>query len=305
MIDLIRNIKGPDFLILYFIYCMIIMVGYKLIYTAMNRNSVSGAVKELDVYSMAVLKTDNDPSHLAHTMLFKLWSEEYIELKEESKKVLFKGTNKRALNLLPVEIEFLNSFSNPTSFKQWITKKHNLDMFRTFGRQLKEQLTEMQLVKSNERLGNEKVLRRIIYTLMLSLGLIKFFMGITYNKPVGYLVFEIIFLTILFFILNRIPQITLAGQAYLREKSEAVEYIKNHRGNRGSKLPGKEAVAAVALFGITSMYGLPEYGMIARAAQPHNISGGSGYSCSSSGCSSSGCSGGGCGGGGCGGCGGS
>ncbi len=273
---------------------------------------------ELDVYSINVLQTKGNPIAMAQTMLFKLWSEGYLESIDESGRVLFKKTDKSTDKLLQIESAFLEFFENPSEFKELLSKKNNIQTFEPFIEELKKGLADYGFVKGNAQLKKEKIIRYGFYIVMIALGATKLFLGIANNKPVSFLIFLMIFMTVMFFLVNRPDEITSKGKEYLREKRGEHYSFKENKGS-GTNFSSEQAAIAVALFGLTSMYFSPEFGMIARAAQIPNAgswggssctstgcssSGCSSSSCSSSGCSSSSCGGGGCGGGGCGGCGG-
>lgn len=317
MFEIIRSIQGPDFLAIYLVYSLAVIAAFKILYVSMNRKSGRESGRdELDGYSIAVLKSNNSINFLAQTMLFKLWVEKYLEIKTDPKNTTFHKTAQSSNILSEIEKKFLNFFEGSTSFKMLISDKTMLTHLKSFGKDIKSKLIDMGLIKSAKQMGNEKLYRVIAYLVLLFLGVVKLLMGIHYHKSVGFLVLELISMSILFFIVNQVSYLTADGKEYLKARSIDFSWVKN--GTKNSTFPSgnNDAVMAAALFGLGSLYAYPEFGVMSRMIPPDGSSGYvSGSSCSTSGCSnsdgsnsdggSSGCSSSGCGGGGCGGCGGS
>lgn len=123
----------------------------------------------------------------------------------------------------------------------------------------------------------------------VAIGVIKIFIGVHRDKPVGYLIaLCIISFFISLIILGRRPLRSRRGDAFLRRLQE--RYVGPRRVSANTTaITTAEFATIVGLFGMTALAG-SELSSLRRSLMPPN--GGSG------------CGGGGCGGGGCGGCGG-
>ena len=201
-----------------------------------------------------------------------------------------------------------------------ISNRKMIEDLKLFAENIRKDLAFKGLMKSEKHLKREKAVRTIAYIVLLSLGVTKLMMGLTNNKPVTYLIFEIIFMSFAFFSVNKISYITQEGIEYLSAKRAQYSWVRNSTGNSGFSSGIDDAVMGAALFGIASMFIYPEFGALSRSLDINlssyasimssNNNGCSSYTgcsssgCTSSGCSSSGCGGSSCGGGGCGGCGG-
>jgi uncharacterized membrane protein YgcG len=153
------------------------------------------------------------------------------------------------------------------------------------------------------------------------LGLIKIIIGISLDKPVGFLIALTILGVLMSFFMTLMPRLTDKGKKYLGDLK--IVYADTAKKLKGSQIIEKSeedknlptvygvdawtAAGAVSLFGTTALVGT-EFSFLNDTFEQVRFSGdGSSASCGGASCSSgdggSSC-GGGCGGGGCGGCGG-
>jgi len=321
MLDLIKSIKGPDFLVIYFVYCIIITVFLKIITNVMSRSGKSLSNDDLDGYQIVVLRSKNAIHTLAQSIIFKLYAEKYLEMNASKKSKSFQTSCKSTEELNWIENRVLGYFIKSKTYNSMISNRKMIEDLKKFEENIRKDLAFKGLMKSIEHLKREKTIRSIAYIVLLSLGVTKFMMGYMNNKPVTYLVLEIIFMSVVFFAINKISYITQEGKDYLSAKRAEYSWVRNSTGNSGFSSGINEAVMGAALFGIASMFIYPEFGALSRSLDMNlssyassigssNNNGCSSYTgcsssgCGSSGCSSSGCGGSGCGGGGCGGCGG-
>lgn len=321
MFDLIRSIKGPDFLVIYFIYCLIITIFFKFITSAMSRSGKPLPNDDLDSYQIAVLKSKNVIHTLAQNIIFKLYAEKYLDMNASKRSKSFIALDKPTEELNWIENSVLGYFYKSKTYNSMISNRKMIEDLKLFAENIRKDLAFKGLMKSEKHLKREKTIRTIAYIVLLSLGVTKLMMGFMNNKPITYLILELIFMSAVFFVVNKISYLTHEGNEYLRAKRAQYSWVKNGTGNSGFSSGIDDAVMGAALFGVASMFIYPEFGALSRSLDMNlssyassigpssnngcsSYTGCSSFGCSSSGCSSSGCGGSSCGGGGCGGCGG-
>jgi uncharacterized protein (TIGR04222 family) len=193
----------------------------------------------------------------------------------------------------------------------------SLDSIRTqveaHTERLREALGRQGLLVSGEHAFALRAQPALLYGLLLLLGLVKLGVGVSRDKPVGYLFFTLLVggLGMLVFLMR--PHRSQLGDATLAALKEDHQPLRTTVSSEGTleAVGSRDVALAVGLFGasvlsLTSYQSLRQY-LAVPASGTTGIGGGdsggsSGSSCSSSSCSSSsGCSGGSSG---CGGCGG-
>ncbi|HPD00925.1 MAG TPA: TIGR04222 domain-containing membrane protein, partial [Acetivibrio sp.] len=154
---------------------------------------------DIDAYDITILKYNGEPAALAQTMFFKLCAEGYLEPTYVYRELLFKRTDKSPNNLLPIEQSFLAYFNTPGNLNGLVSRQRNLSILNGFIKELKKRLTYMGFIKSTPKSIIENTIRMALYGIMISLGLTKLFLGISNNKPVKYLLIELIIVSVIFF----------------------------------------------------------------------------------------------------------
>lgn len=162
---------------------------------------------------------------------------------------------------------------------------------------MEQDLRRQGLWVSEDRKAASASLPFLIAGLPLLLGLVKIFVGLDRERPVGFLIASCLVglaVNVAFLIP---PKRSPYGDRVLEE-------LRNRHPGRPTRSAATEPevlASGMALFGM-SLLASTEYAHLKRAITPQPVSSGDGGSSSSCG-GSSGCGGGGCGGGGCGGCG--
>lgn len=133
---------------------------------------------------------------------------------------------------------------------------------------------------------------------VLGLGIAKIVVGISRDKPVGFLVAGCVILTAIATCLLWRPRRTRAGERLFTELRNSFRQSEERRQWDAKLGTADVAPLAIALLGVGTLYGTPWDPIRASAARMRMADGGAG------GCGTAGCGGGGDGGGGCGGCGG-
>ena len=287
MLELIRSINGQQFLVIYFLFAALITVCAKVFLNSLTKADIKKI--ELDTYSLSVLRDRKSSSHLLETILFKLWTDKYIEIRGDSPKgeVNICPTDKPASGLSAEENKVLELVRENSDGKKILKEYRILDDYRY---KLLEDLFNAGLVKDAEMMKVEKRSRMVFYILMLSLGLVKLYMGMVYGKPSSFLILELIFFSIAFFTVNSVSELTRLGDRVLQKKISENSWVRTYNSRRGFNGNIDRVASAVAVMGLASISVIPDYGAFAAIIPPPPVNMGSGSSCSSSSCSSSSCS---------------
>ena len=166
-------------------------------------------------------------------------------------------------------------------------------------------LKTLGLVIVDEQKVRAQILPVIIMVMVLIFGTIKILVGLSRNRPVGFLLVLCAFTAVIAFLLYKSPPLrTKYGDRTLERLKRENAALESTAKSKPERLASGDVAMAAALFGITSLAFTDETWAALRRQifPPTSGSNGSSSCSSSSSCGSSGC-GGGCGGGGCGGCG--
>jgi uncharacterized protein (TIGR04222 family) len=176
---------------------------------------------------------------------------------------------------------------------------------------LAERLKQWELIPSDSRWQTARLSAGLVMLAVLALGVAKIFVGISRNRPVGFLIFLSIiagFITLAVF--NMKPARTRLGDQALKQLQGESAALQMAARTQPNLLSSGDVALAIGLFGINALaFADNSWADLRATLQPPPPTGGSSSSssCGGSSCSSSSCGsscGGGCGGG-CGGCGGS
>lgn len=291
MLESIRSISGPVFLVIYgcVAACCIFMARIITASDTSRENRMPEAGR-FGPYAVACLR-GGIPA-VIQAALFALHHYGYLVVTEE-RKFLRSGislsVNMHASgDLNEIEkavldrVTYSEGGADLTSDKSLIARIQNL---------MAGVLAEMQqahLVRSPEERSRAKQISMILLTVMIAIGASKLAMGVYYGKPVVFLLALLIASVVAFIFLVQPGRLqTQLGADYLKSLTERFAWMQK-TGKDSSFHPA----FGVAVFGASMLSGTA----FAQYLNSRNFS-------NSSGCSG-GCSGGGGGGGGCGGCGG-
>lgn len=161
-------------------------------------------------------------------------------------------------------------------------------------KRIEEDLAEAGLLETSETWRPVRVACGSIFAALLTVGVAKLVVGLTRDKPVGFLIGALLVTGIVALVFCDRPRRTPAGErrfkALLREASD----LKARAKKKDTSLPPADLALAVGLFGVPACASLYLDDLRAAAQSTSGDAGGGG----------SADDGGGCGGGGCGGCGG-
>jgi|GEM_PF-1208885 len=177
-----------------------------------------------------------------------------------------------------------------------------------------ERLKEMGLLVSDKRWRVVRTVPTLVMAAVLAFGFAKLVIGVSRDRPVGFLVF-LCFITVIIMLtfLNMRPESGLRGKMALRQLKQENAALEATARTQPQLLSSNDIALALGLFGVGSLaFADDSWSDLRTTLTPPSYSSSSSSSsssscgsssCSSSSCSSSSCSSS-CGGGGCGGCGG-
>ena len=292
MLEFIKSIPGPDFLLIYPVFCVIC---FFVAWYFASDNSLKYNLPKLTRFNPVTIAYLDGVIPMLHAVIFGLWSRGLITLKEENNvpTLTTVGSAKEASG--EIERELLSFFKSPKKLgdiKEIKSKVENI---------LEPAYQDMQkahLARTKSEMAYAHNIFMVAFAAVLGLGGIKLFLGISNDKPVAFLVIFMIIVGI-FLIIKLVKSGKLhsnLGKKYQKAQQKHFEWVKDKVKN--GKIPeGIDPAIPIALFGTSVLAGAFAFDAFYRPIRnTHSGSDGGG------GCGG-GCGGGGCGGG-CGGCGG-
>lgn len=281
------NLKGPDFLLLFFWLCVIAFGTAALVRRRM-REPIEPATEDfsnMDPYSMAFL---NGGKVLAvNSAITSLIDRKLLRADATDRRLFSTGPLAGDAALLEKVIHVSASAGETIANVRESAKPVVTAMM--------EQLQSHGLLVSDRQASKLRWTTSLIALFPVFVGVIKIFVGLSRNKPVAFLVIGCLVVTVVALIaFARRPHRSRRGDAVLSQLQDRYRDYGNLRGNYRRLTPAQVAMG-VGLFGMTALAGtaLADLEQTLRPPPSGDGSGGCGSSC-----------GGGCGGGGCGGCGG-
>jgi uncharacterized protein (TIGR04222 family) len=282
----IFNLRGPEFLDFY-LMTMAIAVSVSLIWRWAMMGLFLGPPEpaQLDPFETAYLA--GGKAGLANAALASLVHRK-IALITTNGHIAVNTAD--APDLHPVERQMLGKMSPDSRYS--VVKCRGL----VDGQRIREKLESKGLAATFAQRRNAAAIPVILMSILLLTGVIKIFIGISRDKPVGFLVLLSIATAglLIFFCLPR-PR-TWQGSRALRDIRAANASLHSTATTSLATLSAADVAFALALWGPTILTGSPLRALRDVLMPASTASGGVN--------GSSGCGGGGCGGGGCGGCGG-
>jgi uncharacterized protein (TIGR04222 family) len=283
----IFDLKGPEFLQLY-----LMALGIAVAVSFLWRRAMMGLFlgpaqpSQLDPFDAAYLA--GGKAGLGNAVLASLVHREMATFTGD-RKIAVKGGD--APDLHPIERQILGGVLP--------NKRYSLKEFRNLVEDddIGQKLESKGLVPTPGQHQNALALPVTLMAIVLITGLIKIGIGVSRDKPVGFLIALSVLTGVLLILSCRPGHRTWQGSSTLSAMREANASLQSNASISLTTLAAADVTLALALWGPSMLTGL-------RLTPLHDMliaSGGSvGSSCGSGG----GCGGGGCGGGGCGGCGG-
>jgi uncharacterized protein (TIGR04222 family) len=309
LINTIQSIPGTEFISLYAAYALGIIILLKIILWIKDdsRNYPAPPESEITPFEIAVLRNGSNLKAILHTILFSLWQNRLITIRDDGFAFTSPHMDKNQKQS-DMERDILQYLTVPRKPDSIIKDPAVLEKLKILLAPVKENLIQKKLVFSDDMI---KIFKKTFYVFLIVLlfpAIIKLFLGISRDKPVFFLVVLIIAATVFISsIYKNSTAYTSSGRKYLQELIKRYKQtIKD--GKSAAVLPnGVDPVLIAAIFGAGALLAFPQCSLYAQTFNPGRAGsfgdGVSGGSCTSCSCGS-GDGGGGDGGGGCGGCGG-
>ncbi len=311
MLELIRQIPGPWFLLL---YAAIIVGGLLFGRKWVNADDTGDRplpdFARYDPLSLALLR--GGVNEAIRTVVFMLVDKKLIAIDATSGKPVLQVMPGTAAGLGPMERDVYEAIrkgiANPGDLFKSAELRSRLEQKHL---PIREEFERARLLRSADERSKAMFKKIVVAGSVLLFGLIKLALGLSHDRPVAFLLIELVIAVIVLLHFVRISPFTNLGQRYLRGLENHFIWMQNELAT-GIRPAGIDPAMAVAIFGVAALTGFGEFAPVADAfPAKRGAAGDAGAGCGgSSGCSgSSGCGGsdgggGGCSGGGCGGCGG-
>jgi len=301
MIEFIRSIPGPLFLLLYIVYSTIVIIAVKL-YVSKDDTTQLDVPEPTKVQPVDIGLLKGGVRGAIRVAVYNLLKKKAISIKKEGKKIIVRQKSSVG-SLNNLEKAVYRAIGKKTDFIN--IYKGNYDSAII---ECKRRLQDMHLTPSRNTLKRNNIATWLGFILLLSLGVLKLILGILHHKPYGFLIVIIVLACIgLYYIVNPAKlRMSNLGKRFVKDAETRFTWTKKI-DKRNVQSSQYDVLYGVALFGITPFLG-DGYGDLVDSGTSlfFRIHGDRGCA-SCGGCTSSSCSGGACGsscGGGCGGCGG-
>lgn len=290
------ELTGPKFLLFYIVTLVIAIIIAAVLRRLLGRSTEDFNVRRVtvDPYEAAFLR--GGPLQAIDTAIAMLVKSKVLKVSKTDRKLSVIGRLHAGAHRM--EQLVLNAVASKGNAK---ISDIRSKVFRS-AEPIADRLKASGLVVSDAQWSVARRASALVIALVLLLGIFKIGIGISRDRPVGFLVVLCILTAIIalgFF--NSRPVATNLGKRTLKQLKEENAALEATARAQPQRLGQGDVALALGLFGFTALAFMDDSWIdLRRAFQPPSSSG-SGSSCSSSSCGSS--CGGGCGGGGCGGCG--
>lgn len=308
MLDYLKSIPGPEFLLMYIGYalCIIILIKMSLFLVRITLGNREMFFEDLTPLEVIVLKDKKGYKDIIKYYLYRLWKNKAILLEGEGRNSYFKtNEDSKYIGNDEIECEILNHYAKGDTPDSIMHSQPLTSKVETLVENTIKRLEEKKYIKGNAEISKERLIFRIGILLLTIPAVAKICLGISRGKPVSNLVFFYIASIVVYILTNKINYRTSNAESKIRE-------LKSKYSYRSSlKTTDEDLEYSMCLYGSNLLVNYPEtilFGSILMEQSRNSSSSISSGGCSSdSGSSSDGgssCSGGGCSSG-CGGCGGS
>lgn len=308
MLEYLKSIPGPEFLLMYIGYaiCIVILIKMSLFLVRITLGNSKMTFEDLTPLEVIVLKDKKGYKNIIKYYLYRLWKNKDILLEGEGRNSYFKtNEDSKYMGNDEIEYEILNHYAKGDTPDSIMYSQPLIKKVEMLAQKIIKRLEEKKYIKNNAEIFKEKIIFRIGVLLLTIPAVVKICLGISRGKPVSNLVFFYIASIVVYLVVNKINYRTPNAEAKIRELKSKYSHTSF------SKTTDEDFEYSMCLYGANSLVNYPEtilFGSILIEQSRRSYSNTSGGGCSSdSGSSSDGgssCSGGGCSSG-CGGCGGS
>jgi uncharacterized protein (TIGR04222 family) len=300
MIELLKEIPGPYFLIIYTIISIIVIfLAKKYAENDYTKNFDVPEPTKIDPLDIALLNRGIKGAIIVS--VFNLWRNRKIEIVKVKNNIALKQLSSEFKGLNKLESIILKNSSSQKFYRYFFTQK-SIKTIQNILRPNKENLERLKLLPDSEIKKRYWKATLISIFFLLLIGGTKLYLGISRGKPVIFLVLLLLLSVIAVFLLIKPYNIkhSALGKDLIKITSRRFDWLKNK--DNSSLMSDDNLLYGIAIFGISAFMGSTLGQVLENPVLLETYAGSSssyGY-----GCGGAGCGGGGCGGG-CGGCGGS
>lgn len=311
MIRLLKSIPGPQFLFIFPLLVILLLVAARLLMR--SKDPAVRHYPDPSSFSPAAIAALNGGwQMLLKTVLFSLWQQDSITLLKDEEnssqrhsqsKVRFRRSTTSRPPTDRLELAIWTVLKTEKSPADLLKDKPLRTFVEKQWKLLRSEFVRLHLLKSDEEKRQGWWITLIVLAVIYSIGGTKCALGLIYHRPTGFLiVMLIVALPIVLLVLKPWQSLTPRGREYQRRLQDHFAWMKTDM--ESDQPPGINSAYAIAVFGTTILLASPLYASFGTAFPIRSgmSSSDSGMNGSSSSCGGGGCSGG-CGGG-CGGCGG-
>ncbi len=299
MFEFLVHIPGPTYLAIYGIGTLLILAAAWYMSLDDSLRYKEPPPSKFDSITIATLLGRH---HVIRTVVFSLWNRDLIHFEGSDDNPQLKSAVGPEQGETPIEkiiLQFLRHPHHPTVLFANPQLKQDLDKELA---PIEDKLTRAHLKLDPDTKKRKVKIAWMVVLVLFSAGVLKLIFGVSRNKPVGFLILEmIVALILLLVVLRPWKKVTRLGDRYLKQLKKHFQWVKDAIEN--GKVPnGLDPALPLAVFGTGMFTNIPAFQSFSDRFGRSSHSTGTGCGgCSVS--SSDGDGGGGCGGG-CGGCGG-
>ena len=286
MIETLLQIPGQVFL-LYFICTAVVCIGAGWLLANLDGSAQYSLpdINYLDPITIAALRGGG--ASVIKTVVFSFWVQNLVDIKGEGEDMEIKCMGASQKSQGPIEKEIYQFLQTPRKPRDMFQDEGLSSLIEAYLEPIYQKLEHLHLARTaadHTRAWTATILMALV---LVGLGGIKIYLGITHNHPVLFLVILLIVsLFILYTIIspNAIP--TRLGRRYLKEIEENFNLVKD--SIKDERFPeGMDPALVVAVFGVGILSGTYFYDLFTQAFHSNSHIGGCGCGCGG-GCSDDG-----------------
>ena len=199
--------SGEEFLLAYPVYCAIIIILFYVVMKSERKQAKSYIIEQLTSEDVFILNTINkkDIRGLIGYFTYGLLVKGYIESLNKNKGIFKIKTREIDYNdeLNEIEERIIDKFrEDNVSFNSVANNSSLVNMARNYYDNKCDEFEKRGLIDVVKMTKMRKMKVIATFTLSLIPGILRIFSGLINEKPVTYLIFEVIFITIILNIVN-------------------------------------------------------------------------------------------------------
>jgi len=304
MFELIKEIPGPNFLLLYAgISILVVFIAKLIVDNDYTRDLEIPETTKLSPLEIAYLTRGLKGAVIVS--IFNLWKNKQIEITRVNNDIALKQISDESNDLNKLESAILN-YSKTQKFYKSFFQKESIKTTQKILLPTKEKLENLKLLADSSIVKRNWTASFLSILVLMLFGGTKLFLGISRDKPVGFLIILMVLALCAVIFILKPYKVTFSslGKKFIAASAKRFEWLKAKENT--SLATDDNLLFGISLFGISAFMNsnlgetLEDPYLLEKRAGANSGSG-----CSGAGCGGGSSDGGGSGcGGGCGGCGG-